>query len=87
MDREQFTFYLSFAKAVSRIKNMNARCRCYDAIVNYALYGAEPSLDDLPEAAAIAMEVIMPTLTASRRKAEARLRVEGKMKEDAKKIS
>ena len=41
----------------------------YDAIVDYALYGAEPDMAILPNAAAIAFDLIRPTLDASRRKA------------------
>lgn len=70
MDREQFTFYASFFRAVSRIKNKAARCDAYDAICSYALSGQAPDLDKLPDAAAIAFELSKPNLDASRRKAE-----------------
>lgn len=70
MDRKQFTFYESFASALSRIKSKAARCDAYDAICSYALYGREPDLDSLPDAAAIAFELIRPTLDTSKRKAE-----------------
>jgi len=70
MDRKQFTFYESFASALNRIKSKAARCDAYDAICNFALYGREPDLDSLPDAAAIAFELIRPTLMASKRKAE-----------------
>ena len=68
MERNQFTFYASFFRSISRIKNKNARCAAYDAVCRYAITGEEP--DDLPDAAAIAFEIIKPTLDASRRKAE-----------------
>lgn len=70
MERTQFTFYASFASALLRIKRKETRCAAYDAIVCYALYNQEPDLDSLPDAAAIAFELIRPTLDASRRKAE-----------------
>lgn len=70
MGRSQFTFYASFASALSRIKKKADRADAYDAICNYALFGAEPDIDKLPDSAAIAFELIRPTLDASRRKAE-----------------
>lgn len=70
MERNQFTFYSSFWKAVARIKNKSARCDAYDAICRYAITGEEPDVDSLPDAAAIAFEMIKPNLVASRRKAE-----------------
>ena len=70
MDRTQFTFYESFAQSIRRIKNKAARADAYDAICNYALYGLEPDLDKLPDAAAIAYIGAKPNLDASRKKAE-----------------
>lgn len=70
MQRTQFTFYDSFAKAISRIKKKADKADAYDAIINYALYGVEPDLDKLPETAAMAFEMAKPNLDASRRKAE-----------------
>lgn len=70
MSRSQFTFYASFASALSRIKKKADRADAYDAICNYALYGAEPDLDKLPDSAAIAFDLIRPTLDASKRKSE-----------------
>lgn len=70
MDRTQFTFYESFFKAVKRIKDPEARAQAYDAICAYALYGNEPEIDDLPDCAAIAFELIKPNLDSSRKKAE-----------------
>ena len=69
MKRSQFTFYESFAVALKRIRSRNDRCLAYDAIVEYALYGAEPDMDKLPTSAAIALELIRPNLDASRRRA------------------
>lgn len=70
MERTQFTFYESFFKAISRIKKDADRCKAYDAICSYALYGNEPDMDTLPDAAAIAFELSKPNLDSSRRKAE-----------------
>ena len=70
MSRGQFTFYASFASALSRIKKKADRADAYDTICNYALYGTEPDLDKLPDSAAIAFDLIRPTLDSSRRKAE-----------------
>lgn len=70
MSRSQFTFYASFASALSRIKKKADRADAYDAICNYALFGTEPDLDKLPDSAAIAFDLIRPTLDASKRKAE-----------------
>lgn len=69
MDRTQFTFYESFYKALSRIRSGEERAFAYDAICAYALYGTEPDMDALPDAAAIAFELIRPNLDSSRRKA------------------
>ena len=65
--RTQFTFYESFAKAIKRIRKDADRAKAYDAIVNYALYGEEPDLDALPDAAAIAFELAKPNLDSARR--------------------
>ena len=68
MERNQFTFYASFATAIARIKSKAARCDAYDAIVNYAIHGTEPDMDSLPDSAAIAFDLIRPTLDTSARK-------------------
>lgn len=70
MERTQFTFYDSFFRSISRIKNKAARCDAYDAICRYALTGEEPDLDSMADIAAIAFEGAKPNLDASRRKAE-----------------
>ena len=70
MEREQFTFYQSFEKALSRIKKKADRCDAYDTIVRYALYGELPDLDKIAESAALAFELSKPVLDSSRRKAE-----------------
>lgn len=69
MERTQFTFYESFSRAIGRIKKKADRADAYDAICAYALYGTEPDIDKLSDAAAIAFELIKPNLDASRRKA------------------
>lgn len=69
-ERKQFTFYAGFAKSISRIKKAADRAAAYDAIVEYALYGIEPNLEALPDAAAIVFELSKPVLDSSRRKAE-----------------
>lgn len=70
MERKQFTFYESFYRAVHRIKKKSDRADAYDAICAYALYGDEPDLGALSDAAAIAFELSKPNLDASRKKAE-----------------
>ena len=70
MEREQFTFYASFARAARRIRKPSERCAFYDAVVSFALQGEEPDLDNAPESVALAMELVMPVLASSRRKAE-----------------
>lgn len=70
MERTQFTFYDSFFRSVSRIRNKSARCDAYDAICRYALTGEEPDLNAMSDAAAIAFEGAKPNLDSSRRKAE-----------------
>lgn len=70
MQRTQFTFYDSFYRAIARIKSKASRCDAYDALCRYALQGQEPELDTMPDAAAIAFELMRPNLDASRRKAE-----------------
>lgn len=70
LDRTQFTFYDSFFRALARIRKKQDRADAYDAICAYALYGAEPELDRLPDSAAIAFSLIKPNLDASRRKAD-----------------
>lgn len=70
MDRTQFTFYGSFARAISRIRKKADKADAYDAIVNYALYGIEPDLEHLPDSVAIAFDLAKPNLDSSRKKAE-----------------
>lgn len=85
MERTQFTFYDSFRKAIARIKKKSDRADVYDAICDYALYGIEPDLENISDAAAIAFELIRPNLDASRRKAVGGSN--GKPTKDSAKIS
>lgn len=70
MEREQFTFYASFAKAIQKIRKAADRAAAYDAVVNYALNGTLPDLDKLPDSVCIVFELVRPNLDASRRKAQ-----------------
>lgn len=70
MERNQFTFYVSFFKTIRRIRSKTARADAYDAICNYALNGVMPDLEKMSVAAAMAFEAAQPNLRASRRKAE-----------------
>lgn len=70
MERTQFTFFASFAKAAERIRKKTDRCEFYDVVKDYALYGKEPDLDGLPDSVAVAFELVRPNIDASRRKAE-----------------
>ena len=63
--RKQFTFYLSFAKALKRIKKNSDRLKAYDIVVDYALYEIEPDMETLPDAVAIAFDLIRPVLDAA----------------------
>lgn len=70
MERKQFTFYSSFYDGISRIKNKAARCDAYEAVIRYALFGEEPALDKVPDAAAMAFMITKPILDSARKKAE-----------------
>lgn len=70
MERNQFTFYASFAKAAERIRKKADRCDFYDAVKDYAIYGKEPEWEALSDTIAVAFELVRPTLDASKRKAE-----------------
>lgn len=70
MKRTQFTFYESFKKAAIRLKKKADRADFYDAISDYALYGIEPNIEQYSDAVSVALELVVPVLNASRRKAE-----------------
>lgn len=69
MEREQFTFYASFAKAISRIKKKSARCAAYEAIIQYALYGETPDYDKIPSSAAEVFREFQSLVDLDRRSA------------------
>lgn len=73
MEREQFTFYASFARAGRRIRKVAERCAFYDAVIDFALDGKLPDLDSVPESVGMAMELVLPVLTSSRNKAANRI--------------
>lgn len=68
--REQFTFYKSFYRAASRIKDPMARLTFYDTVCSYALESKEPDLDSVPDSVALAFELLQPVLDKARSKAE-----------------
>lgn len=70
MDRTQFTFYESFKKAAGRLKKKTDRADFYDAVSDYALYGITPNIDGYSDAVSVALELVMPVLDSSRRKAK-----------------
>lgn len=71
MEREQFTFYASFAKAARKIRKPAERCAFYDALIEYAMTGEMPQPGSVPDVVEMAMELVMPVLNSARRKAEA----------------
>ena len=70
MNRKQFTFYASFFEAVSMLSRAADRCRVYEAICRFGLYGEEPDPNKLTGGAALAWQLIRPVLDAGRRRAE-----------------
>lgn len=68
-ERTQFTFYKSFYDALSMLRKATDRAMAYDAICRFALFGVEPDVEGMPEPVAMAMLLILPTLTSGRRKA------------------
>nr|DAF68088.1 MAG TPA: hypothetical protein [Caudoviricetes sp.] len=68
--RKQFTFYESFFKAIARIKKKQDRADAYDMICAYALYQTEPDLDSVPDAVAIAFDLLRPVLDKAKERAE-----------------
>ena len=70
MEREQFTFYASFAKAIQRIRKPADRAAAYDAIIGYALYGTSPDLTKLPDVVGLVFDLVKTNLDVSRRTAE-----------------
>lgn len=70
MERSQFTFYESFYRAISFLDDDSAARAAYEAICQYALYGTEPDVENMPRTAASIFLLSKPNLDSSRRKAE-----------------
>ena len=85
MEREQFTFYASFARSIQRIRKAADRALAYDTIVNYALFEKEPDFDKLPDSVCSIFDLVKPNLDASRRKAQGGKA--GRKQEDTDKIT
>ena len=68
--RGQFTFYASFYQALCTLPK-SRQLEAYQAIVQYALYGVEPSVSGVSKSV---FALVRPVLDASRSKSEARLR-------------
>ena len=62
-ERQSFTFYLSFYKAIKGLKTRE-RLAIYDAIVEYSLLGKEPAT--LSPISQLVWDLIEPTLSKSR---------------------
>lgn len=69
MERKQFTFYISYFRAISRIPDKAIRAEAYDAVCRYALLEEEPDLEATDGTVAMAFELMRPTLDAARKKA------------------
>ena len=65
--RDSFVFYRSFVKSAKKL-SPEQRLALYEAIINYALDGVEPSDDDIVIAAI--MEVIFPQIEANNQRYE-----------------
>ena len=65
-ERNSFTFYLSFEKAIAKLDDKN-QLSVYRSISRYSLFGENPEVDGL---AAIAWELIKPILDKSRVRSE-----------------
>ena len=65
-ERNSFTFYLSFEKAIAKLDDKN-QLSVYRSISRYSLFGEVPEVDGL---AAIAWELIKPILDKSRIRSE-----------------
>ncbi len=66
MERNSFTFYLSFEKAIEHLTDAD-QLLLYRAISRFSLFGEEPKLEGF---AAMGWELIKPILVKSRAKAE-----------------
>ena len=65
--RDSFVFYRSFVKSAKKL-SPDQRLALYEAIIDYALDGVEPSNDDIVIAAI--MEVIFPQIEANNQRYE-----------------
>ena len=70
LQRGQFTFYASFFQAVDSLPQ-SRQLEVYRAIMEYALYGVEPSLTG---SSASVFSVVRAVLESGRSKANARLK-------------
>ena len=70
MGRSHITFFISYFTAIRRIKKKTDRCDAYDALLDYAFHDIMPDFDRLPDAAAIAFELVKPNIDSSKKKAE-----------------
>ena len=61
--RQSFTFYLSFEKAISKLEDCD-QLTIYRAIARYSLFGEEPA--NLTGFAQLAWDLLEPTLKKSR---------------------
>ena len=68
--RKQFTFYYSFYDVISCIEEPREQAEAYDALCRYALMGVKPDFENLSLGAKMAVKAFMPTLDASRKKAQ-----------------
>ena len=66
MERNGFVFYRSFAEALSDLDEIT-RAHCYDALIEYALNGNEPSLNGIESAV---FKLIKPQIDANNRRYE-----------------
>ena len=65
--RDSCVFYRSFVKSAKKL-SPEQRLALYEAIIDYALDGVEPSVDDIVIAAI--MEVIFPQIEANNQRYE-----------------
>lgn len=70
MERNHITFFKSYFTAIRRIKKKADRCDAYDALLDYAFEDILPDLETLPDAAAIAFDLVKPNIDSSKKKAE-----------------
>ncbi len=83
-ERKQLTLYESMFKAIRRIRKKSDRCDAYDAVLSYGFYQAVPDMEALPDAAAIAFDLIRPIFDSARKKAESGKQGGSKPKANAK---